>query len=61
MSNGCQNSSDAVAAVEPAECCHSNLVVESSINLSLLDPSRWGWSAVGGISDLLTPHEVSSQ
>jgi hypothetical protein len=32
--------------------------VESSMNLSLLDSNRWGWSAVGGIADLLTPHEV---
>jgi hypothetical protein len=33
--------------------------VENSINLSLLDPARWGWPAVGDVVDLLTPHEVS--
>ena len=32
---------------------------ESLMNLSLLDPSRFGWTAVGGIADLLTPHERS--
>jgi len=32
---------------------------ESSVNLALLDPPRWGWTAAGGIADLLTPHEVS--
>ena len=31
---------------------------ENRINLSLLDPSRFGWTALGGIADLLTPHEV---
>lgn len=29
-------------------------------NLTLLDPARWGWSAVGGVVDLLPPHEVST-
>lgn len=38
----------------------SERYVESEINLSLLDPPRWGWTAGGGIVDVLTPHEVSS-
>ncbi|CAJ1954578.1 unnamed protein product [Cylindrotheca closterium] len=32
---------------------------QSSLNRLLYDPPRWGWSAVGGIADLLTPHERS--
>ena len=32
--------------------------VENSINLALLDPPRFGWTAGGGIADLLPPHEV---
>jgi hypothetical protein len=32
---------------------------ESLMNLTLLDPPRWGWTAVGGVADLLSPHEVS--
>jgi hypothetical protein len=31
---------------------------ESMVNLTLLDPSRWGWTAGGGVADLLPPHEV---
>jgi hypothetical protein len=31
---------------------------ESMINLTLLDPARWGWTAAGGVADLLPPHEV---
>jgi hypothetical protein len=31
----------------------------NSVNLALLDPAKWGWSAGSGIADLLTPHEVS--
>ncbi|KAL3910855.1 MAG: hypothetical protein SGARI_001925, partial [Bacillariaceae sp.] len=30
---------------------------ESMMNLSLLDPPRWGWTAIGGVADVLTPHE----
>jgi hypothetical protein len=26
--------------------------------LALLDPPRWGWTATGGVADLLPPHEV---
>ena len=32
---------------------------EAVMNMTLFDPPRWGWTAVGGISDLLSPHEVS--
>jgi hypothetical protein len=31
---------------------------ESMINLTLLDPARWGWTAAGAVADLLPPHEV---
>lgn len=31
---------------------------DSLMNLSLLDPPRWGWPAVGAVTDLLVPHEV---
>jgi len=30
---------------------------DSLANLSILDPPRWGWSAIGGITDLTSPHE----
>ena len=36
-----------------------NVFPQTLMNLTLLDPPRWGWSAVGGVADLLTPHEVS--
>jgi len=35
------------------------IYADSLMNLSLLDPSRWGWGAVGSITDVLTPHDVS--
>jgi hypothetical protein len=31
--------------------------MESTINLALLDPPRWGWTVAGGIADVLPPHE----
>lgn len=31
---------------------------EIAINLTLLDPPRFGWTAAGGVADLLHPHEV---
>ena len=31
---------------------------ESLHRLAALDPPRWGWSASGGIADVLPPHEV---
>ncbi|CAB9499372.1 Nucleosome-remodeling factor subunit NURF301 [Seminavis robusta] len=30
---------------------------ESMMNMMLLDPPRWGWTAMGGVADLLPPHE----
>ena len=33
---------------------------ENCINLSLLDPARYGWMAMGGIADVSTPHEVGA-
>lgn len=32
---------------------------ETVMNLALLDPPRFGWSAIGGIVDVLPPHDVS--
>ena len=29
------------------------------MNLALVDPPRWGWTAFGPLVDLLPPHEVS--
>ena len=29
------------------------------MNLALVDPARWGWTAAGTLVDLLPPHEVS--
>ncbi|KAL3943256.1 MAG: hypothetical protein SGBAC_002665 [Bacillariaceae sp.] len=37
----------------------SPVCTQSGLNRLLYDPPRWGWSAVGGITDLLTPHERS--
>lgn len=34
---------------------------ERVMNMSLFDPPRWGWTAVGGVADLLSPHEVRVQ
>ena len=31
---------------------------ETVMNMTLYDPSRWGWTALGGIADVLSPHEV---
>lgn len=33
---------------------------ESLCNLALLDPCKWGWAALGGIVDILPPHQVRS-
>ena len=35
-----------------------DLNAETMINLSLLDPPHFGWTAGGGIADLLPPVEV---
>ena len=32
---------------------------EATMNMTLVEPPKWGWTAVGGVADLLTPHEVS--
>jgi hypothetical protein len=34
---------------------------ENSMNWSLLMPSKFGWTAVGGIANLSTPHEVRAE
>ena len=31
---------------------------EAALNLTLVDPDRFGWTAAGGIVDLETPHQV---
>ena len=36
----------------------NDIYEENCINLSLLDPARYGWMALGGIADVSTPHEV---
>jgi hypothetical protein len=36
-----------------------DLNAETMINLSLLDPPHYGWTAGGGVVDLLPPVEVS--
>lgn len=33
---------------------------ETIMNLALLDPPGFGWSATGGIVNVLPPHEVST-
>lgn len=50
-----QNVDDGVQQVRGGE---TELDAFTSINRTLLDPSRWGWTAGGGVADLLTPHEV---
>ena len=36
----------------------NDIYEENCINLSLLDPARYGWMALGGIADVSTPYEV---
>eukprot|EP00536_Pseudo-nitzschia_multiseries_P004004 jgi/Psemu1/237178/estExt_Genewise1.C_640045 len=36
------------------------LFAEMAMNRALYDPPRWGWTALGGIADVLSPHEVRS-
>jgi hypothetical protein len=50
-----RQSSASSSAAAPTECA------QTSMNLSLLDPPRWGWAAVGGVVDLLTPQEVRNE
>ena len=34
---------------------------ETAMNMTLFDPPRWGWTALGGVADLLCPHEVRDE
>lgn len=36
-----------------------NEYAEAVMNMTLFDPPRWGWTALGGVADVLTPHEVN--
>jgi hypothetical protein len=45
-------------ALSSTRAQHSQEYPETVMNLSLFDPPRWGWTAVGGVADVLTPHEV---
>ena len=31
---------------------------ETAMDMALYDPPRWGWTALGGIADVLSPQEV---
>jgi hypothetical protein len=44
--------------VESPRLPENDIYEENYTNLSLLDPARYGWMAIGGVADLLTPHEV---
>jgi hypothetical protein len=39
---------------------HAEEYAHAAMNLALFDPPRWGWTAIGGIADVLPPHEVNS-
>ena len=39
----------------------SAAVAESTVNLALIYPDRFGWTAWGGIADLATPHQRARQ
>jgi hypothetical protein len=43
----------------PQDSAVMDVTAESMMNLSLLDPPKYGWSAAGGIVDVLPPVEVS--
>lgn len=47
-----------VVRTEKHRLPENDVYEENCINLSLLDPARYGWMAVGGVADLSTPHEV---
>ena len=53
------SSSDSSSRSQPVGAAKGDLFCENSINLALLDPPRFGWTAAGGVADLLPPHEVS--
>lgn len=37
-----------------------NTTEYSNMNLALVDPAHWGWSAGGQVVNLMTPQEVSN-
>ena len=43
-----------LAPLSPQEDAYA----ETAMNMTLFDPPRWGWTALGGVADLLCPHEV---
>ena len=65
MNGGHPNNDNGENAAKPAKPSQNDIpststreYPETRMNLSLLDPPRWGWTAVGGVADVLTPHEV---
>ena len=38
-----------------------DVFLETEMNLAFLDPPRFGWSATGGVVDVLPPHDVSTR
>ena len=42
----------------PPASGENDTFAEIVMNTALYDPPRWGWTAVGGIADVLSPHEV---
>eukprot|EP00934_Nitzschia_sp_Nitz4_P006935 Nitzschia sp. Nitz4//scaffold70_size99833//92652//96899//NITZ4_004611-RA/size99833-snap-gene-0.136-mRNA-1//1//CDS//3329557185//6925//frame0 len=47
------------ASKRPQEELMEMMDAETVMNLALSDPPRWGWTAAGGMADLLSPHERS--
>jgi hypothetical protein len=43
---------------QPPASEESDKFAEIFMNRTLYDPPRWGWTALGGIADVLSPHEV---
>ena len=43
---------------QPPAPKEDDIFAEILMNRSLYDPPRWGWTALGGIADVLSPHEV---
>lgn len=48
----------AMVPVKETQRVDNDRVVENSINQSLLDPSKFGWAALGGVGEMLPPHQV---
>lgn len=46
-------------ASHPSLPLQQDYCAEIVMNKALYDPPRWGWTALGGMADVLTPHEVS--